>query len=65
MKATAMSLTHQDVVEHLRRIIDADRIIDDEATLKLASVDHYRKLQTIFDTHTMQLPAAAVRRFRY
>ena len=60
MKATAMSLTHQDVVEHLRRIIDADRIIDDEATLKLASVDHYRKLQTIFDTHTMQLPAAVV-----
>ncbi len=55
-----MSLTSEAVIEQLGQIVATDRVITDESTLKLASVDHFRKLQTIFDTHTRQLPVAVV-----
>jgi len=55
-----MTLTRDAVVEHLRDLLPADRVITDEAELKRSSVDNFRKLQNIFDVHTMNLPTAVV-----
>jgi alkyldihydroxyacetonephosphate synthase len=55
-----MPLTRAAVVEHLRALVPAERVITDEAELKRSSVDNFRKLQNIFDVHTMTLPVAVV-----
>lgn len=48
------------LISDLTAIVGADHVHTDEETLKLASVDNYRKLQTIFDVHTMRRPEAVV-----
>ncbi|MFM8266881.1 MAG: FAD-binding oxidoreductase [Ilumatobacteraceae bacterium] len=53
-----MSLTRDQIVEHLRRILPADRVITDPDVLRLRSIDNWRKLEYIFDVFTMPPPAA-------
>ncbi|MGB8858799.1 MAG: FAD-binding oxidoreductase [Ilumatobacteraceae bacterium] len=53
-----MSLSRTEIVEHLQQILGAERIVTDEHTLQLRSIDNFRKLQSIFGVFTMPLPAA-------
>ena len=55
-----MPLSREAIVEGLRRIVGAADVITDEAVLTASSVDNFRKLENIFDVHTMPLPAAVV-----
>ena len=55
-----MDLSREAVVEGLQRIVGPDDVITDEAVLVQSSVDNFRKLQNIFDVHTMPVPAAVV-----
>ena len=56
----AMSLSREAIVEGLRRIVGPDAVVTDERVLVESSVDNFRKLQNIFDVHTMPVPAAVV-----
>ena len=55
-----MSLTREAIVEHLQQMLAPAQVVTDEAELKRSSVDNFRKLQNIFDVHTMLMPAAVV-----
>ncbi len=55
-----MPLTHKEVVDHLRQLVQPNQVITDAAELTRSSVDNFRKLQNIFDVHTMRRPAAIV-----
>lgn len=55
-----MTLSDTAVVEHLQQMLPAGRVVTDEAELRRSSVDNFRKLQNIFDVHTMQMPLAVV-----
>jgi alkyldihydroxyacetonephosphate synthase len=55
-----MPLTRESIVEHLQTIVSSDRVITDEQSLQLSSVDSFRKLERIFGTYTMRLPVAVV-----
>jgi alkyldihydroxyacetonephosphate synthase len=55
-----MALTNDAVVEHLRQLVSSAQVNTDHAELARASVDNFRKLQNIFDVHTMRLPLAIV-----
>ena len=54
-----MTITRDAIVEHLQQLVGANHVITDEAELKKSSVDNFRKLQNIFDVHTMIVPAAS------
>jgi alkyldihydroxyacetonephosphate synthase len=51
-------LTREAIVEHLRQIIDPDRIVIDPDELQRSSIDNFRKLQNIFGVYTLPPPAA-------
>jgi len=55
-----MDLSREAVVEGLRRIVGPDDVVTDEQILVESSVDNFRKLQNIFNVHTMPVPAAIV-----
>ena len=55
-----MHLSREAIVEGLRRIVGPEDVITDEQILIQSSVDNFRKLQNIFDVHTMPVPAAVV-----
>ena len=55
-----MPLSREAIVEGLQRIVGPEDVITDEAILVQSSVDNFRKLQNIFDVHTMPVPAAVV-----
>ena len=55
-----MALSSDAIVQHLRTVVGDDRVITDHAELQRSSVDNFRKLQNIFDVHTMTMPAAIV-----
>lgn len=55
-----MTLTRDQIVDQLRTMLTDEQVITDEAELKRSSVDNFRKLQNIFDVHTMTVPAAIV-----
>jgi alkyldihydroxyacetonephosphate synthase len=55
-----MSLSREAIVEGLRHIVGPDNVVTDERVLLESSVDNFRKLQNIFDVHTMPVPAAVV-----
>ena len=55
-----MTLSRDAIVEHLQQLLTPDQVVTDEAELKRSSVDNFRKLQNIFDVHTMTMPAAVV-----
>ena len=53
-----MSLSREAIVEGLQRIVGPEAVVTDEKVLVESSVDNFRKLQNIFDVHTMPVPAA-------
>ena len=53
-----MSLSREAIVEGLRGIVGPDAVVTDERVLVESSVDNFRKLQNIFDVHTLPVPAA-------
>jgi alkyldihydroxyacetonephosphate synthase len=55
-----MPLSREAIVEGLQRIVEPSDVITDEQILVQSSVDNFRKLQNIFDVHTMPVPAAVV-----
>ena len=55
-----MQLTREAIVEKLRHIVGPDDVVTDENVLVQSSVDNFRKLQNIFNVHTMLVPAAVV-----
>jgi alkyldihydroxyacetonephosphate synthase len=55
-----MSLSREAIVEGLRRLVGPEAVVTDERVLVESSVDNFRKLQNIFDVHTMPVPAAVV-----
>ena len=55
-----MPLSREAIVEGLQRIVGPDAVVTDEKVLVESSVDNFRKLQNIFDVHTMPVPAAIV-----
>ena len=55
-----MPLSREAIADGLRRIVGSDAVVTDERVLVESSVDNFRKLQNIFDTHTMPVPAAVV-----
>ena len=55
-----MPLSREAIVEGLQRIVGPEDVITDEHILVQSSVDNFRKLQNIFDVHTMPVPAAVV-----
>ena len=55
-----MSLSREAIVEGLQRIVGPEAVVTDEKILVESSVDNFRKLQNIFDVHTMPVPAAVV-----
>ncbi len=54
-------LAREAIVEGLKKIIDADRVITNEEVLKESSVDRFLKYQTVFGVYTLPLPAAVVK----
>ena len=55
-----MPLSREAIVEGLQRIVGPEAVVTDERILVESSVDNFRKLQNIFDVHTMPVPAAVV-----
>ena len=55
-----MPLSREAIVEGLRGIVGPDAVVTDERVLVESSVDNFRKLQNIFDVHTLPVPAAVV-----
>ncbi len=55
-----MTLTADAIVQQLTGLLSADQVVTDAQQLKQSSVDNFRKLQNIFDVHTMTMPAAIV-----
>ncbi len=55
-----MSLSRDEIVEHLQRIVGGERVLTDPHLLQQRSIDNFRKLQNIFGVYTMPTPAAVV-----
>jgi alkyldihydroxyacetonephosphate synthase len=55
-----MPLSREAIVEGLQRIVGPEDVVTDEQILIQSSVDNFRKLQNIFDVHTMPVPSAVV-----
>jgi len=55
-----MTLTRETVVDLMRDALGPDQIVTDPEVLRRSSVDNFRKLQNIFDVHTLPAPAAIV-----
>ncbi len=55
-----MTLTNEAVVAHLQQLLHSEQVHTDPLELQRASVDNFRKLQNIFDVHTMREPLAVV-----
>ncbi len=53
-----MALTREAIVEHLQKILGADRVLTDPVLLQQRSIDNFRKLENIFGVYTMPPPAA-------
>ncbi|MFZ9629818.1 MAG: FAD-binding oxidoreductase [Ilumatobacteraceae bacterium] len=55
-----MPITREAVVANLEQMLGTSQVVTDEAELVRSSVDNFRKLQNIFDVHTMTVPTAIV-----
>jgi alkyldihydroxyacetonephosphate synthase len=55
-----MHLSREAIVEGLQRIVGPQDVITDDAVLQESSVDNFRKLENIFNVHTLPIPAAVV-----
>ena len=56
-----MSISREEIVLELKKIIDPKRVITDEAVLKENSHDRFRKFESIFGVYTLPIPAAVVK----
>ena len=56
-----MSLSREEIVDQLKEIVGADRVITDETVLKRNSIDRFRKYADIHGVFTLPLPAAVVK----
>ncbi len=56
-----MTLSREAIVDHLKSIAGAERVITDETVLKENSHDRYKKFETIFGVYSTPLPAAVVK----
>ena len=56
-----MTLTREEIVDHLKNIVGKERVITDEQVLKENSHDRYKKFETIFGVYTTPIPAAVVK----
>jgi alkyldihydroxyacetonephosphate synthase len=56
-----MTLSREEIVEHLKNIVGKERVITDEQVLKENSHDRYKKFETIFGVYTTPIPAAVVK----
>jgi len=54
------AVSRQAIVDGLRQIVGAERVVTDEEVLRRNSVDNFRKLESIFGVYTRPLPAAVV-----
>jgi alkyldihydroxyacetonephosphate synthase len=55
-----MTLTRDQIVEHLTAALSAEQVLTDPELLQQRSVDNFRKLQAIFGVYTLPPPAAVV-----
>jgi alkyldihydroxyacetonephosphate synthase len=55
-----MSLSRAAIVDQLKEIVGADRVITDETVLKKNSIDRFRKFPDIHGIYTLPIPAAAL-----
>lgn len=53
-----MPLSREAVVEHLQKILSPEQVVTDPNVLQQRSIDNFRKLQSIFNVFTMEVPAA-------
>lgn len=53
-------LSKATIVQRLQEIVGSQNVITKNSELQRASVDSFRKLETIFETHTSMAPAAVV-----
>ncbi len=56
-----MSLSRAAIVDQLKKIVGADRVITDETVLKKNSIDRFRKFPDIHGIYTLPIPAAVVK----
>mgnify|MGYP003339864803 CR=1 FL=1 len=55
-----MTMSAATNADNLRRLLTAEQVVTDPAELQRSSVDNFRKLQNIFNVHTMCEPDAIV-----
>ncbi|WP_244301309.1 FAD-binding oxidoreductase [Leucobacter insecticola] len=58
---TTTSLSREEIVAAYTAMLEPARVITDEQTLKENSVDRYYKVENIFGTYSLPLPAAVVK----
>ncbi|MEM7332873.1 MAG: FAD-binding oxidoreductase [Chloroflexota bacterium] len=56
-----MSLSREEIVQNLKQIVDSNRVITDEQTLKENSHDRFYKLPSVFGIYPLPIPAAVVK----
>ena len=56
-----MSLTREQIVDNLKQLIPAERVLTDEQTLQENSHDRFYKLPSVFGIYPLPLPAAVVK----
>ena len=56
-----MTLTREEIVQNLKKIVDPKRVITNEQILKEHSHDRFRKFESIFGVYTQPIPAAVVK----
>lgn len=56
-----MFLSRAAIVDQLKEIVGADRVITDETVLKKNSIDRFRKFPDIHGIYTLPIPAAVVK----
>ncbi|WP_163016211.1 FAD-binding oxidoreductase, partial [Streptomyces sp. Tu 4128] len=60
MAQSLSKLTREDIVAHLTGMLDAGQVVTDTEELKLASVDRFKKYQSVHGIFDAPLPAAIV-----
>ncbi|MFI5658794.1 FAD-binding oxidoreductase [Streptomyces sp. NPDC051684] len=60
MAKSLSKLSRQDIVDRLTALLDAGRIVTDEQQLKEASVDRFKKYQSVHGIYDGPIPAAIV-----
>ncbi|MCX4597023.1 FAD-binding oxidoreductase [Streptomyces sp. NBC_01549] len=60
MVQSASKLSRDEIVARLRELVDASRVVTDEEQLRLASVDRFKKYQSVHGIFDGPIPAAIV-----